>query len=263
MLVVSHNAQSFDAQEEIEHFESVMPITVRHVALSLVPKSGNGVHGMLLDAITPEIETDYLLTLDSDCLPIAYGWLDLLLGLMSEETVCTGILHPWAPPPNDLPEYLIEYRVRSQHCWNLTHVACQMVRTDFLAALRAMGVTYSSGDDTGLLIPQWAHQLGMGVGGLKPTRCPAPSGNHDPEFNRYTCLVYGDMICHIGGFTRQVALHDKSVLEKEYGWAIQRILKGHSASFLLNDKFSYRFKFDKEEEVAKEKMNRLFGMRDE
>jgi len=30
------------------------------------------------------------------------------------------------------------------------------------------------------------------------------------------------------------------------------------AEFLLHDDYSYRFKFDREEEVAKEKMDRLF-----
>jgi hypothetical protein len=39
------------------------------------------------------------------------------------------------------------------------------------------------------------------------------------------------------------------------------VLWGGGAEFLLNDRFSYKFKFDREEAVAKEKMQRLFGLK--
>lgn len=262
VLIVHHDAQSFDANAEVESLKT-MSVEVQSVALDALPPSGSGVHGRLLDAVTPTIEVPYTLTLDSDCFPVADGWLIALLDMMSEDVGCCGVLHPWAPPPDDLPECKIEYRVRSQHCWNLTHVACQLVRTDLLASLRNVNIDFSSGDDTGLLIPQWMSRLDMKVYGFRPTRCPKPQGSHDPEFNRYVCLVYGDMVCHAGGFTRQTVLQDKPVLEQHYGWATQKILQEKGAEFLLDDECSYRFQFDREEEVAQEKMDRLFGLRNE
>jgi hypothetical protein len=42
-----------------------------------------------------------------------------------------------------------------------------------------------------------------------------------------------------------------------YGWVIKEIVSRLSADFLLRD--SYAFKFDREEEIAKDKMELLLG----
>ena len=59
-------------------------------------------HGQMLDMALGMVDTKYLLTLDSDCFPVADGWLGKLLEMMSPDVACSGILHPWEPPPEDL-----------------------------------------------------------------------------------------------------------------------------------------------------------------
>lgn len=213
------------------------------------------VHGAMIDNfVSSGIETDYFMTLDSDCFPIADGWLS---GLLSMGKDISGILHPWSPPP-EMNKNRIEWRVRNQHCWNNTHVACQLIKTSFLSEL---GVKYIEGDDTGLGILVAANKRGLSIGGYKVTRCPKPLvGEIDPEFNRYVCLVFEDKVYHHGGWTRTNVFSDKAVFAKEYNWVSERIKKERGAEWLLDSSLSYMFKFDKEEEVAKEKMNRLFGM---
>lgn len=167
-----------------------------------------------------------------------------------------GILYPWAPPPADLDHKKIEWRVRSQQCWERTHVACQMIR---VADLKELGVTYAGGDDTGLLIPLEARKRLWKVDGFTVTRCAKPRDGSDPEFNRYVSLIFGDAVYHHGGFTRITTGGDKPVMAEAYGWVWQELLNRQGAKFLLDDEFSYRFKFDREPEVAAEKMDRLFG----
>jgi len=229
------------------------------------------VHGNMLDAIIPaKIDTEYVLTLDSDCFPIADGWLDDLLS-MAHDARLVGILHPWAPPPDDMLHTRIAWRVRSQQCWNNTHVACQMIRVaDYKELQESCKVSYAGGDDTGLLITLRAKEKGWRIAGWMPTRCPLPSapGNvtggikrttpFDPEFNRIRCVVFGDKICHIGSYT--LAKCGLLRPDSEYfDWAVERILGDGGAEFLLQDRLSYRYKFDREEEAAELKMNQIFG----
>ena len=223
----------------------------------------NAVHGTMLDLVIPSnIPSDYVLTMDSDCFPIADGWLSDLLGMMDNGAKLTGILHPWAPPPPELLKNTIEYRVRSQHCWEGTHVACQLVKVSDLVDLVAAGANYKGGDDTGLLIPLLAKKARWKIDGFKPTRCPKPAmEDFDPEFNRYVAQIFGDKVFHLGGYTRTAAFGDTKVFDNNFGWATQKILDNQGAEFLLDDSLSYKFKFDKEEEVAQEKMQRLFGMK--
>lgn len=222
--------------------------------------SRSRVHGVMLDSYVPyKVETACVVTMDTDCFPVADGWLEGLTGLLEKGCRVAGILHPWAPPPDDMKRTKIEWRVRSQHCWLNTHVACQATMTADLADL---GVKFAKGDDTGLLVPKTARERGWEVAGYMPTRCPKPAvGKVDPEYNRYVGLVYGDKVFHLGGFTRVVS-GDAPVFESEFGWVTGRVLKDKGAEFLLDDAASYRFKFDKEEAVAAEKMQRLFGWRD-
>lgn len=217
-------------------------------------------HGAMLDSYIPsQIDTEHVMTLDSDCFPMADRWLDNLMDMMNNGAEVVGILHPWAPPSPDMNKKRIEWRVRSQHCWETTHVACQMMRTD---RLRELGAKYIAGDDTGLAVLVAAKAKGWKVDGFKVTRCPKPLvGRLDPEFNRYICLVFGDMMYHHGGWTRTSVCSDSPIHNDEFGWVRERILKERGADWLLDDNVSYKFKFDKEEAIAKEKMDRLFGMK--
>jgi hypothetical protein len=217
----------------------------------------------MLDAFLVDrgVDTEFFLTMDSDCFPVAEGWLDYMLEMADgspayrEPARVVGILHPWSPPPADMDHDKIEWRVRSQHCWDSTHVACQMIRMDDLMKLK---VTYAGGDDTGLLIPLEAKKHGWKIDGFRVTRCAKPRDCSDPEFNRYVCLIFGDAVYHHGGFTRVATMGDKPVMDEAYGWVRGELLLRREAEFLLDDEYSYRFKFDREEEVSKEKMDRLF-----
>ena len=245
----------------LKELSVAFPIKVVPVDVGNDPVSLSRIHGKMLDAYVPsQINNDgFVLTMDSDAFPIADGWLIGLVGCIEKGCKVAGILHPWAPPPSDMKKSKIEWRVRSQHCWENTHVACQLMRT---ADLVELGVKFSGGDDTGLLIPKMARERKWEIAGYKPTRCPKPEeGKIDPEYNRYVGLVYGDKVFHLGGYTR-TTLGDEPIFDKEFGWVRERVLVEKGAEFLLDDALSYKFKFDIEEKVAAEKMQRLFGMRD-
>lgn len=245
---------------DLEQLQVAYPNVVAAALSEIDDKVSSRVHGMMLDVFIPErIDTEYVLTLDSDCFPIADYWLSELFGMMAGGARIVGILHPWAPPPLSLNQKKLEWRVRSQHCWDTTHVACQMLRTD---DIRLLGKKYNTGDDTGLALTKQAKALGWKTDGYRLTRCPkSETNNLDPEFNRYVALIYGDKVYHHGGFTRTAILGDEPVFQKGFGWAIGRIITERGAEFLLDDALSYRFKLDREEEVAKEKMQRLFGLK--
>ena len=237
-----------------------IPFSVDIVELDISSDVTSHVHGMMLDTVIPSmIETEYVMTLDSDCFPIADGWLSDLMYMMRGGARVVGILHPWAPPPASMDKKKIEWRVRSQHCWETTHVACQMLKVSDLIEL---GAKYKAGDDTGLAIVAAAKKKGWRVEGFVVSRCPAPElGDIDPEFNRYVCLVFGDKMYHHGGFTRVTTSGDEPVLRGEFGWVLAEILANEGAEFLLDSVKSYKFRFDREEEVAQEKMQRLFGLK--
>lgn len=222
-------------------------------------KSTSRIHGHLLDRVMPNIIGDYVLTLDSDCFPIADGWLSDLIDLIDKGAGCSGILHPWAPPPETLDHKTIEWRLRSQQCWLNTHVACQLIRFDYLQDLLSGGVSYEAGDDTGLLFPNRVWRDGGYCAGFKPTRCPVSQGDFDAEYNRYVHVVYGDKVYHRGGFTREESCGDEQTLETYFGWADKKVIE-EGAEWLLDDSLSYKYSFDKEELVALDKMNRIFGL---
>lgn len=218
------------------------------------------IHGAMLDLFLAkhrdDIKSEFFMTMDSDCFPVASGWLEGLEGMMDNGARIAGILHPWGPPPADMSHTKLEWRVRIQHCWTSTHVACQMIR---LADLKELNVTYAKGDDTGMLIPLEANKRGWKIDGYKISRGPKPRDDSDPEFNRYVCLIFGDKVYHHGGFTRITTDGSKPTLVEAYGWVLSEILSNKGAEFLLCDDSSYQFKLDREEEVAADKISRLFG----
>jgi hypothetical protein len=246
-----------DKDDGLAIVNACYPVSIHEVGVDSTHSSK--MHGAMLDAHIPSIDSEYVMTLDSDCFPVVNGWLSNLIKMMEQGADVVGILHPWAPPPPDMNKKRIEWRVRSQHCWNNTHVACQMLR---VSKLKELGAKYNAGDDTGLAIVAAANAKGLKIDGFKPTRCPKPIvGKLDPEFNRYQCIVFGDSMYHHGGWTRTSVGTDKPLFEDEVGWVAERVMKERGAEFLLEDNLSYKYKFDREEEVAKEKMDRLFGMK--
>ena len=156
----------------------------------------------------------------------------------------------------------IEWRIRSQHCWETTHVACQMIRTvDLMDLMQDLNANYTRGDDTGLLIPLEAKKRGWKIDGYKVSRCAKPQDgvDTDPELNRFVCLIFGDKIYHHGGFTRIAANGEKPILDEAYGWVKAEVVALCGAEFLMDSDESYCFRFNREEEVAAEKMELLFG----
>jgi hypothetical protein len=273
---------TYDALDEVPHVDVVVVsdqavkeaqavvgsngFSAKFRVIQVVPEEVpiSRIHGAMLDAYLAQYrdEVECILTMDSDCFPVADCWLGGLWEMLKDGAKVAGILHPLAPPPDDMDHNRLEWRVRSQHCWNSTHVACQMIR---MADLKELGVSYAEGDDTGLLIPLEARKRGWKVDGYRVTRCAKPWGKPgckpDPEFNRYVRLVFGDKVYHHGGFTRITTGMDKSVPEFEtaYGWVFDTAMMHGGAEFLLEDEYSYKFKLDREEEVAADKIDRLFG----
>jgi len=240
---------------------STLPIEVVEVPSRYINEGHE--HGCILDrVIETEVSTPFVLTLDSDSLPMRDDWLNNLYCMIEPfDGICTvGILHPWLPPPSNMNKTLLEWRVRSQHCWETTHVACQLIRLSDVEDLRHRGIGYASGDDTGLAIVQALKDEGRRCEGWKPSRCPRPEVDFDAEFNRYSCVVYGDSVIHVGGFTRVTVDGDDAVFHKAFGWAADRILEDGGAEFLLEDMNSYLYQFDREKEVSDEKIQRLFGL---
>ena len=241
--------------------DSPLSITILEVMDRFMVKGRE--HGAILDRIVMnEVSTPYTLTLDSDCFPIADGWLEGLQEMMrtTSKSGTAGILHPWGPPPQ-MKTTAIEWRVRKQHCWETTHVACQLIRTVDAKASIQSAVGYAVGDDTSLGMIELLKSLNHTCTGYKPTRCPKPAVEFDAEFNRYSCVVYGDMVVHVGGFSRENVFGDDAVFGKAFNWVEGRILEEGGAEFLLEDDESYRYTLDREEEVAAEKMQRLFGLK--
>jgi hypothetical protein len=255
-VVTADEASRLEAWETVNEFmPSEHDLNVIKVSIPIVPVTR--VHGAMLDAFLDlNLASTFFMTMDSDCFPVADDWLDVLFKKMDDGARVVGILHPWAPPSEEMAHGRIEWRVRSQHCSNNTHVACQMLRTD---DLKDLAVNYRDGDDTGLLIPNKARSLGWKVDGFHVTRCAKPQGSSDPEFNRHTTLVFGDKVYHHGAFTRNEIVGDKQYMVEEYKWVLDELKKRRGADFLLSDEFSHQFKFDREEAVAADKMKILFG----
>lgn len=219
-------------------------------------RSGSAMHGMMLDMAVKEVVSEYVLTLDSDCFPVADGWLSELLGMIDNGAVLSGILWPWVPPPDSVDEMTIEYRIRQSHCWANTQVACQLVRKSFLVA---NNLKYVDGDDTGLGITERARKLGMLIDGWRPTRCPLTTvTDFDPEMNRHVCVVFGDRMYHQGGSTRKLQGANVDPMGM-YDYARERVFEEKGAEWILDDALSYKYKYNREEEVAQFKMEIMFS----
>jgi len=217
--------------------------------------SGSRMHAMVLDAALRTVKTPYMLTLDADCFPVTDDWLDVLMEEIDDGAAVTGILHPYGPPPEDLGKETLEFRIRSQLCWNNTHVACQLISMN---VLKKLGVTFSHGDDTGLAIPKAAREAGLKVTGLKVTGCARPTEDVDLEYNREHCLIFGDRIYHHGGGAREE--QDRGSPSDVWRLVRKQVLDEGGAEFVLKD--MYRFKFDHEETIASQMANRIMrGMR--
>ena len=199
------------------------------VQISAEDISGSRIHSALLDKTINQIETPYVLTLDADCFPVAHGWLDDLMELNAD---VSGILHPFKPTGEDLPDG-IEKRIRTQLNWNHTHVACQLVYMDVFDWL---GVGYSDGDDTGLAIPVEARKRGLRVEGFLPTRC-GRGEVADYEANREHCVVFGDRVYHHGGGSRE---SQEKAFCKPYMAIRERVLF-EGAEFILRQGHKYEF----------------------
>ena len=216
--------------------------------------NGSEMHGKLLDRAIKNVESEYILTLDSDCFPIADGWLGDLLGMIQGNIVLSGILWPWVPAPKSLNEATLEARIRKNHCWNNTQTACQLMKRAFIVD---NGLSFTGGDDTGFEICKKVHQLGYGLTGLMPSCCALPEGNLDAEMNRHACVVYGDKIYHQGGSTRRL---QGAVIDPLgfYDKAREKVFKEKGAEWIMVSGNHHRYKLDREEEVAQFKMALMF-----
>lgn len=243
----------------IGHFEAcdvIRPYNAEVFAYDIGKMTnGSAMHGMLLDMAVKDVTSEYILSLDSDCFPVAENWLSDLLGFMDNGATLAGILWPWTPPPADLDSVTIEYRIRQNHCWNNTQVVCQLVRKSFLVA---NNLKYVDGDDTGFAITERARKLGMKIKGWKPTRCAKPSTyDFDPELNRHVCMIFGDKIYHQGGSTRKnqgANIDPQGLFDK----ARERVFAEKGAEWIFQDDNNHEYEYDREEAVAQFKMQCMF-----
>ena len=220
---------------------------------------GSFVHGCLLNQALKGLPDngDYLLTLDSDCFPVADDWLDGLIGMLEGGAAVAGILYPWQPIPIGVIKGNIERRIREKHCWKNTHVACQLCKISFIFDHH---IDYMADDDTGFMVPMTAHKLGLPVVGYKVTRGGKPNdvSKFDPELNRHISLVFGDKVYHHGGATQTLTGYkiDRNDLFTEVQ---TRVMQDKGAEFLLDDTIGHRFRFDNEEAVSDFKMNLMYN----
>lgn len=220
-----------------------------------IAKSGSGQHGRLLDAAVKEVSSDLFLTIDSDCFPVADDWLTPLVEMRGDGIVASGILWPWIPPRSDLDHKSIEYRVRRQHCWNNTQVACQLVNTDIFTG-RGWKFADPDGDDTNCGFMDKAREAGYSVGGLLPTHGPLPDDpSFDPELNRHESLIYGGIIYHHVGATRDA--RSSRGIGRLFFSARERVYREMGAEWMLNKGESHSFVYNREEEVAEFKMKQM------
>ena len=242
-------------------FEEARPLAGDGVSVVLHDSTGartsSGRHARMLDAALKEAVCDYFMTLDSDCFPVADGWLDGLLRMLDEGASVSGILWPWVPPPPTVRRNTIEWRLRRQHCWERTQVACQLARTDFL---RGNGLRFADpdGDDNNFGLMDKVKAMGAKVSGLMPTRCALPDAkDFYPEFNRHVCVVYEDLMYHHGGASRE-AKREFHVDPGLFGTARKRVLDEKGAEFLLAPGNSHGYKMNAEEDVAQLKMRMAY-----
>ena len=248
IVAVDGNREKFDAWQ---HDRKNIQYTFYEAGPELW---GSARHGDMLNVATMRVQLQnvhrYILTLDSDCFPVADGWLNDLIGMRA---TVAGILHPWEPPPDSLDPFTIEARIRSGWNWTNTHVACQLTTSYYMTE---HGLDYRKCDDTGLCIPQNAHDKGLKVRGFMPTMCPMPDDDFDPEFNRDVCVIFGDKVFHLGGGSR-----DKESLiwpSGSFHKSRERVRKEGHARWILDE--GYRYKFDREGEVVESKMKVMYDL---
>ena len=223
-----------------------------------VAASSSGQHSRLLDEAAKDTTDELLLSMDSDCFPVADGWLKKLVDMQTPSVATSGVLWPWCPPAADMNPKTIEWKIRRQHCWNNTQVACQLIHTKLM---RDMGWKFGDpeGDDTGFGLMDKAHIAGMQVVGLMPTRCPLPDvgiTDFDPEYNRFESIIFGDMIYHHVGATRENCGEVKGK-EAIFTASRKRVIDEEGAEWMLQPGNSHVFKMDQEESVAQFKMQML------
>jgi hypothetical protein len=217
---------------------------------------GSYIHGTLLNQAVRQIRSDYLLTLDSDCFPVADGWLEDLIRMLDGRPGCAGILYPWQPIPEGMLKGNIEKRIREKHCWNNTHVACQLAATSFIFG---HSIDFMAEDDTGFAVPMTAHKMGFPVVGFKASRGPFPNPGieFDPEWNRHMSLIFGDKVYHHGGATQTLTGYkiDKDGMFSE---AQAKVIEMKGAEWMLEAGNSHQFRFDNEEKVCDFKMENMY-----
>lgn len=249
-IVLAGDEKAFSEAKEIA---SVLGTEVRFYDSTLGATS-SGRHARMLDAALVDCKHEYFLTLDSDCFPVADGWIS---GLMSLKYDVSGILWPWIPPSSEVGKGTIEWRLRRQHCWNNTQVACQILRTD---VAREMGLKFGDkeGDDNNFGLMDKAHKAGMSVGGLMPSRCALPDDKgFDPEMNRQVCVVYGELVYHHGGASREKK-GEMYVDDALFGTARRKVMEMRGAEWILEEGQSHVYGMDREEEVAQFKMRMAY-----
>ena len=220
-------------------------------------RTSSGRHSRMLDAAVRESKCDYLLTLDSDCFPVASGWIAELKRMVDKGAGSAGILWPWVPPPDTVGQSTIEWRIRKNHNWLNTQVACQLLRTDFVRDNHLLfGDTDS--DDTNFGLMDKLHSMGKEACGFMVTRCALPNSSLiNPEFNRHVCLVFGDKVYHHGGASREV-VKEMYVDDGLYGVARKRVIEEKGAEWILLPENIHLYKMDNEEEAAQFKMSMMY-----
>jgi hypothetical protein len=242
-------------------FEESKPVAQRYCAVCCQydvtgARTSSGRHGRMLDAAVEHCKSEYVLTLDSDCLPIADGWMAWMMDKLESGTDVAGIVWPWIPPPPDVDRASIEWRMRRNHNWSKTQVACQLVRTD---TLKKMGLKFADpdGDDTNFGLMDKVQAAGLKVEGMMPTRCALPDTKFDVEANRHVCVVYGNMVYHHGGASREIT-GELRLAKGLFDVARNRIFEERGAEWILSPENCHIYRMDSEEGVAQIKMDMLY-----
>jgi hypothetical protein len=249
-----------EGYKEAVQFIGRIPVVVSIGSYDVgIPGSSSGQHGRLLDAAIKDVTTDYVMTMDSDCFPIADDWMKKLIDPMLANTqiISSGIAWPWIPPPETVQKDSLEYRIRSQQCLENTHPACQIIRADVFKK-NGWKFADSEGDDTNFGFLKKARIMGYKVVGLVPTRGPLPDDPKelDPEFNRHESIIFGDLIYHHVGASRECT----GELKKTGIFQISRdrVYNELGAEWMLQAGNAHVFVKDREEEVAQFKMKMMY-----
>ena len=113
VVVLTGDSQAFEEAKNVayDHGAACVQYDVSGVTTS------SGRHAKMLDMAVLDTQAKHVLSLDSDCFPVADGWLAKIFAVGKD---VSGILWPWVPPPAGLDMKTIEMRLRRQHCWNNT-----------------------------------------------------------------------------------------------------------------------------------------------